>query len=54
MSNYDHDIRAKDAERRELDEKLRAFLDQGKMIQILGTTPIRDTTNYNNSQHRSK
>lgn len=46
-----HDIQAKDRERSDLDRRLSAFLDTGKMIEVLSpATPVRDIVSYNHME----
>lgn len=51
MTTLQHYIKAKDRERADLDRRLSAFLDAGKMIEVLSpATPVRDIVNYNHME----
>lgn len=41
MTTNTHDTKAKQPERERINSDVQKYLDQGKMIEILGTTPIK-------------
>ena len=49
MTTNTHDTAARSAAHAEIQRDVQAYLDQGKMIEILGPTPLRPT--YTNHRH---
>lgn len=55
MTILQHDIQSKERERQSIQRDIDAFLDKGKMIQILSSTdPSRVMVNFNNSQFKEQ